>query len=72
MSANELLAELHPGRTLRDDVLQPLNMSVNALAKDLHVPATRLNDVVRGPARDNRRYRAAVGPLSWHQRSVLA
>lgn len=48
MSANELLAELHPGRTLRDDVLQPLNMSVNALAKDLHVPATRLNDVVRG------------------------
>jgi antitoxin HigA-1 len=48
MSENELLAELHPDRTLRDDVLQPLNVGVNALAKDLHVPATRMNDIVRG------------------------
>ncbi|HEY6290962.1 MAG TPA: HigA family addiction module antitoxin [Terriglobia bacterium] len=48
MTATELLAEFQPGRTLRDDVLQPLGMSVNALAKDLHVPATRLNDIVRG------------------------
>ncbi len=44
----ELLAELHPGRTLREDVLQPLGMSVNALAKELHIPTTHLNDVVRG------------------------
>lgn len=46
--ANNLLTDLHPGRTLRDDVLRPLGMSVNALAKKLHVPATRLNEVVRG------------------------
>jgi antitoxin HigA-1 len=48
MSTSELLGELHPGRTLREDVLQPLGMSVNALAKELHIPTTRLNDVVRG------------------------
>jgi antitoxin HigA-1 len=45
---SSVIAELHPGRTLREDVLQPLGMSVNALAKELHVPATRLNDIVRG------------------------
>ena len=48
MTANELLAELHPGRTILEDVLKPLGMSINALAKELHVPATRLNDIVRG------------------------
>ena len=48
MMANELLAETHPGRTILEDVVKPLGMSVNALAKELHIPATRLNDIVRG------------------------
>ena len=48
MTAKELLAEMHPGRTILEDVVKPLGMSVNALAKELHVPATRLNDIVRG------------------------
>jgi antitoxin HigA-1 len=48
MTANKLLAELHPGRTIAEDVLRPLGMSVNALAGELHVPATRLNEIVRG------------------------
>ena len=48
MTANELLAETHPGRTILEDVAKPLGMSVNALAKELHIPATRLNDIVRG------------------------
>src|ERR1700681_2647903 len=48
MTANELLAEMHPGRTILEEVVKPLGMSVNALAKELHVPATRLNDIVRG------------------------
>jgi antitoxin HigA-1 len=36
---------MHPGRTIMEDVLRPLGMSVNALAKELHIPASRLNDV---------------------------
>jgi len=38
----------HPGETIREDVLKPLGMSVNQLAKALGITATRLNDVVRG------------------------
>jgi antitoxin HigA-1 len=36
----------HPGETLREDFLRPLGMSVNNLALDLHVPATRLTEIV--------------------------
>lgn len=38
---------VHPGEVLREDYLKPLNMSANALAKALNVPAPRINDVVR-------------------------
>ena len=38
---------VHPGEVLREDFLVPLGTSVNALAKALHVPAPRINDIVR-------------------------
>jgi antitoxin HigA-1 len=37
---------VHPGEVLREDYLAPLSLSVNALAKHLHVPASRMNDIV--------------------------
>jgi addiction module HigA family antidote len=37
---------VHPGEVLREDYLKPLGMSANALAKMLHVPASRVNDIV--------------------------
>ncbi len=36
---------VHPGEVLREDYLEPLEMSVNALAKRLGVPASRINDI---------------------------
>ena len=38
---------IHPGEVLREDYLEPLNMSANALAVALRIPAPRINDVVR-------------------------
>lgn len=43
-----MLPPIHPGETLREDVLKPLDMSVNQLAKALKVDAARLNEIVRG------------------------
>ena len=37
---------VHPGEILREDYLKPLSLSANALAKLLHVPASRINDIV--------------------------
>lgn len=36
---------VHPGEVLREDYLKPQEMSVNALAKRLGVPASRINDI---------------------------
>jgi len=44
----KILAPIHPGEILREDVLKPLDMSVNQLAKALAVDAARLNEIVRG------------------------
>lgn len=38
---------VHPGEILREDFLVPLQMSVNALAVALHVPATRMHEIVK-------------------------
>ena len=43
-----LLAVPHPGETIREDVLEPLGLSVNQMAKALGVTAARLNEIVRG------------------------
>ncbi len=42
------LPPIHPGETLRDDFLKPLGLSANRLAMELHVPVTRVNDIVHG------------------------
>lgn len=40
------MRSVHPGEILREDYLKPLDMSVNALATALRVPATRLHEIV--------------------------
>jgi len=37
---------IHPGEVLREDYLKPLGLSANALARQLRVPASRINDIV--------------------------
>jgi addiction module HigA family antidote len=44
----KLLAPIHPGEIIHEEVLAPLGMSVNQLAKSLAVDAARLNEIVRG------------------------
>ena len=38
---------IHPGEILREEFMIPLGISSNALAIALHVPASRINDIVR-------------------------
>ncbi|PRZ54706.1 addiction module HigA family antidote [Paraburkholderia fungorum] len=48
IGTGESIPETHPGEILRSEFLEPLGMSVNALALALRVPAPRINDIVRG------------------------
>src|SRR5271169_6307715 len=43
---NGLIAPVHPGEVLREDFMKPLRLSVNKLALELHVPATRIGEIV--------------------------
>ncbi len=41
-----LMPPVHPGEILREDFMKPLGLSINRLALDLHVPATRIGEIV--------------------------
>ena len=38
---------VHPGEVLRKEYLEPMGLSVNALAQKLRVPSTRLHEIVK-------------------------
>ena len=42
------LAPIHPGEVLLTEFLEPLGLSQYRLAKDLKVPARRINEIVHG------------------------
>lgn len=41
-------ALVHPGEILLTEFMQPLGLTAYRLAKDIHVPAPRVGDIVRG------------------------
>ncbi len=45
--AKNRMRPVHPGEVLQEEYLVPLDMSVNALAQALRVPATRLHEIVK-------------------------
>jgi addiction module HigA family antidote len=44
--ARNTFPPVHPGVTLEEDFLKPLNLSGTRLAIDLHVPPSRINDIL--------------------------
>lgn len=42
------LPPTHPGEVLQEEFLKPLDISQYRLAKDLNVPARRINEIVLG------------------------
>lgn len=39
---------IHPGEIMLEEFLKPLNVSQYKLAKDINVPARRINEIVHG------------------------
>ncbi|MBP0617062.1 HigA family addiction module antitoxin [Jiella mangrovi] len=44
----ELLPNPHPGEILLEEFLKPMGISQNALARAVHVPPRRINEIVLG------------------------
>jgi antitoxin HigA-1 len=42
------LEPIHPGEILSEEFMKPLGISINRLARDLHVPPNRIHGIVHG------------------------
>jgi antitoxin HigA-1 len=51
MAADTVMAPVHPGEILLEEFLKPLGVSQYKLAKELGVPARRINEIVHGQRR---------------------
>ena len=47
-TTNRLLPNPHPGEVLLEEFLKPMGLSQNALARAVHVPPRRINEIVLG------------------------
>jgi antitoxin HigA-1 len=51
MAADTVMAPVHPGEILLEEFLKPLGVSQYHLAKEIGVPARRINEIVHGQRR---------------------
>lgn len=42
------IAPIHPGEILAEDFMAPRGLTANTLALDLHIPANRVSEIIRG------------------------
>lgn len=48
MTRSKKFSPVHPGRILREELMDPLGITAYRLAKDIGVPAPRIYEIVRG------------------------
>ena len=48
MDTKKLLDPIAPGEILREDFMEPLEISINRLSRDLAVPPNRISEIVNG------------------------
>jgi antitoxin HigA-1 len=46
--SNKKMPPVHPGEILKEDFLDPMGITQYRLAKDIHVPPRRINEIVHG------------------------
>lgn len=51
MAADTVMAPVHPGEILLEEFLGPLGVSQYQVAKEIGVPARRINEIVHGQRR---------------------
>ena len=51
MATDTVMAPVHPGEILLEEFLKPLGVSQYKLAKEIGVPARRINEIVHGQRR---------------------
>ncbi len=47
----QVMKPVHPGEILLEEFLKPMDLSQNALAREIRVPPRRINEIVHGTRR---------------------
>ena len=47
----EKLENIHPGEVLKEEFMEPLNITAYRLSKDLGIPQTRISEILKGRRR---------------------
>ena len=47
----EKLRNIHPGEVLIEEFLKPMNITAYKLSKDVHIPQTRVSQIIHGKRR---------------------
>ena len=50
----ETVKNIHPGEILKEEFLQPLNISAYKLSKEIFIPQTRISEILKGRRRITR------------------
>ena len=45
---NNRMPPVHPGEILREDLMQPLGLTISGLARDLKISTNRVSEIVNG------------------------
>jgi addiction module HigA family antidote len=45
------LPNIHPGEILKEEFLEPFGITAYKLAKDIHIPQTRISQILKGKRR---------------------
>ena len=48
---DDKLENIHPGEVLQEDFLIPMGISAYRLSKELHIPQTRISQIIKGNRR---------------------
>ncbi len=50
-AASGLLSNIHPGEVLLEEFLIPMEISAYRLSKNIHIPQTRISQIIKGKRR---------------------
>ena len=69
--AAKKLPPIHPGEILLEEYLVPMGISQYRLAKEISVPARRINEIVHGKRSITADYGSSFGPVFQDHGNVL-
>jgi hypothetical protein len=61
-----------PGEVLQEEFLIPMNITAYRLAKGVHIPQSRISDIISEKKKNYGRYSCKIFGVLWYNTGILA